>query len=71
MASINDWIIDGKNGLTFDVNNIDELSKYILFAITNEILLESAFTENQSLAIERINRYKIAKQLNKILNNIL
>lgn len=71
MASINDWIIEGRNGLTFDVNNIDEISQCILSALNNEALLESAFNENLKLAIERINRHKIAKKLNAILDSIL
>ena len=71
MSSINEWIVHGKNGLTFDVNNINEISECILYALSNQKMLDTAFEINRVLAIQKISREKISTELTNILSNIL
>ena len=66
VGGIPDIVIDGKNGLIFDVGNIDMLAEKLDLIISNESLRESISAESLSLAQTTFCIANINKQLGEI-----
>ena len=66
VGGIPDIVVDGKNGLIFDVGNIDMLAEKLDLIISNESLRESISTESLSLAQTTFYIANINKQLGEI-----
>ncbi len=47
------WVEDGKNGLLFSANNVEDLAEKILYAIRNQGLIEKARNVNRSLVEQK------------------
>lgn len=66
VGGIPDIVVDGKNGLIFDVGNIDMLAEKLDLIISNESLRESISAESLSLAQTTFCIANINKQLGDI-----
>ena len=66
VGGIPDIVVDGKNGLIFDVGNIDMLAKKLDLIISNESLRKSISAESLSLAQTTFYIANINKQLGEI-----
>lgn len=71
MSSIDSWIDNGVNGLTFDVNDITALSNCILLALSDPKLINSAHKINGELALKLMDRAKIKNQLEGVIEEII
>lgn len=67
MASIREWVDDGRNGLLFGVDDIEELKSAILKAINDPTLLKQAEKINWQIAKERMDRTKIRKHVKTLI----
>lgn len=71
MESIREWIEDGKNGLLFNVDNIEELKTSILRALSDRSQFNEAQKHNFMLTKEFMDEKKIKNQTEEMIKRIL
>jgi len=71
MESVREWVQHDVTGLLFPVNDIDLLAAFIKRALNDDGLIETARIKNRAITVERLDRNKIRKHMEHLVNDII
>ncbi len=67
LASVREWVEDGRNGLLFDPANVPALTNQIRRALRDDAFIADASSRNVKIAAERMDRTRIGLHIQSLL----